>query len=167
MASKSKKGNQPSDKKAPIGDDRLPFEPSQNRKKPLKLPLPVAKTPASQVEPKSSQTSKGLFASMPEVVSRRMAQRMAFFCGVPTALGMLTFVVSYVIVVKHLFELPNVVVVLVSMGFFGLGVLGLSYGVFSASWDEAEPGSLLGIYEFGINVKRTIASWQQARQKSS
>jgi len=49
-------------------------------------------------------------------------------CGVPTALGMATLLPA--IVISHgWLKVPNVAVVLLSMGFFGLGVLGLSYGV--------------------------------------
>jgi len=53
----------------------------------------------------------------------------------------------------------------VSMGFFGLGVLGLSYGVLSASWDEEIPGSKLGWREFTTNWGRMTSAWRSARQK--
>jgi len=54
--------------------------------------------------------------------------------------------------------------VLVSMGFFGLGVLGLSYGVLSASWDENRVGTLLGWQDFTQNLGRTIAAWRSIKQ---
>jgi hypothetical protein len=56
-------------------------------------------------------------------------------------------------------------VVLVSMGFFGLGVLGLSYGVLSASWDEEIPGTKLGWQEFTTNLGRMTSAWRSAGQK--
>ena len=34
-----------------------------------------------------------------------------------------------------------------------LGLLGLSYGLFSSSWLEA-PGSLLGFEQIGVNIQR-------------
>lgn len=93
-----------------------------------------------------------------------MARRMGFFCGIPTACGMLTFVLSYFIVTRNIFELPTVAVLLVSLGFFGLGVLGLSYGALSASWDEERVGTWFGWNDFRTNFRRTVESWRSARQ---
>jgi hypothetical protein len=141
--------------------NRLPFEPAGNRKKQPKqppAPVPTAKAVA--------QTDRESMA-IPQVVSQRMARRMAFFCGIPSALGMATFVVSYFIVRNEILALPNVVVVLVSMGFFGLGVLGLSYGVISASWDEERLGSWVGWSEFTLNWGRLTAAWRSNGKKSS
>lgn len=104
--------------------------------------------------------------AIPEVVSSRMIRRMALLSGVPILFGVMTFVGSYYIVINDLFELPNTAVLLVSMGWFGLGVLGLSYGVISASWEEETSGSLLGWSEFTINFQRLVGAWQEARQKS-
>lgn len=79
---------------------------------------------------------------------------------------MLTFVVSYFLVSQHLLKVPTVAVLLVSMGFFGLGVLGLSYGALSASWDEDRLGSWLGWQEFTKNVGVLTASWRSLKQNS-
>ena len=49
-------------------------------------------------------------------------------------------------------ELPTGTVFAVTGLSFGLGLLGISYGVLSASWDENEEGSLLGIDEFKQNA---------------
>ncbi len=178
-------------------EQRLPFEPSQSRKKADKTEKKADKPPEKKAEKKTdkgrpsvksggqaktpakaaptpvavSQTSKKAAVDrqsmgIPEAVSQRMARRMALFCGLPTSLGMLTFVASYIVVSQNWFKLPNVAVVLVSMGFFGLGVLGLSYGILSASWDESRPGSLLGTEEFGVNFARMREAWKANRQKS-
>jgi len=88
---------------------------------------------------------------------------MALYCGLPTALGISSFVVSYFAVSSGV-ELPNTAVLLVSLGFFGLGVLGLSYGVLSASWDEGRPGGVLGFDEFRTNFRRMTSAWKEARQ---
>jgi hypothetical protein len=143
-------------------NDRLPFEKTKSRKK---APKNQAVTPVAA--PKESQTPPVSRAqtAVPEAVSQRMVRRMALLCGVPTVLGMLTFVVSY-LVVSHGFKLPNIAVVLVSMGFFGLGVLGLSYGILSASWDEEVPGSMLGWKEFTTNWERMTSAWRSARSQS-
>jgi hypothetical protein len=52
------------------------------------------------------------------------------------------------------------------MGFFGLGVLGLTYGVLSASWDEEHPGSTLGWAEFTTNFGRMRETWRSPDKKS-
>jgi len=51
------------------------------------------------------------------------------------------------------------------MGLFGLGVLGLSYGLISASWDEQRVGTWWGWEEFTTNLKRIFAAWRSARQE--
>lgn len=168
---------------------RLPFEPLKRRKKATESPT----SPQQAVSPKPTKTGAKLVKSVkadqaatagnratlkskdstqatdaiPQVVSQRMAQRMAVFCGIPTALGMSVFFVSYWIVTHGWFKLPNVAVIFMSLGFFGLGVLGLSYGVLSASWDEAEVGSKLGWSEFKLNLGRMLAAWRAARQQKS
>ena len=37
-----------------------------------------------------------------------------------------------------------------------LGLLGIGFGALSASWDEEEPGSALGITEIKLNVGRLL-----------
>lgn len=155
--------------KGDAGKSRLPFEPTQNRKKqPKKATVATSASVTKAGQPESKATvQQRAFAGVPEEVSSRMARRMALFCGIPTSLGMVTFVVSYFVVSQHLFKLPTVAVFLVSLGFFGLGVVGLSYGAFSASWDEGRVGSWLGWSEAKTNVGRAIASWKEAREKAS
>ncbi|MCY7322139.1 MAG: PAM68 family protein [Phormidesmis sp. CAN_BIN36] len=174
-----------SDPKLP---DRLPFEPTQKKKsvkpdsatvekgnkKPKREKPPSVSTPSKiekEAQPsdreaaKKSQRSSRDSGTIPEVVSKRMARRMALFCGIPSTLGMLTFIASYLLLVKAGIKLPNVAVVLVSMGFLGLGVLGLSYGLISASWDEERVGTRVGLEEFNLNLKRLTDAWKSARQK--
>lgn len=160
-------------KKAEPDGSRLPFEPTGRKKTAPKVDqsTPQKATPAlsakAKSEPKASNPAAKTFAGVPEAVSQRMVRRMAVFCGLPTLLGMLTFVVSYVIVSQHWFDLPTVAVLFSSLGFFGLGVLGLSYGALSASWDEERSGSWLGWGEFRTNFGRTVESWRAARQNAS
>lgn len=165
----------------------LPFEPTKSRKqaekKTEKQPIakaagakpkaakastakPAVKPASSSSANRSAVPSARASMNIPDVVSKRMVRRMALFCGVPSVLGMTTFVTSYLLVIRDIVELPNIAVVLVSMGFFGLGVLGLSYGVLSASWEEEEAGSALGIKEFGINLKRMTGAWRSQGKKS-
>jgi len=165
----------------------LPFEPTKSRKqsekKADKITVKAAegnpaaarasRAKSAAVKPVSSvaasrsgEPSSRASMNVPDAVSKRMVRRMALFCGVPSILGMSTFVASYFLVSRDIVELPNVVVVLVSMGFFGLGVLGLSYGVLSASWEEESAGSALGITEFGTNLKRMAGAWRSPDKKS-
>lgn len=155
----------------------LPFEPAKNRKKQGKKSStpPIRKTtdePNSQttgqstgsVNQKRSRSSGGKNA-IPDVVSRRMVSRMVLLSGVPLLLALSTFVGSYYIITNELFILPNQAVLLVSMGCFGLSVVGLSYGIFSASWDEDRKGSLVGWQEFTINFQRMREAWRSAKSK--
>jgi Photosynthesis affected mutant 68 len=90
---------------------------------------------------------------LPKEVSDRMGRRMFAFAGIPTVLGILVFPISYSLI-KSGVDLPHVAVILVSMGFLGLGVLGITYGGLSASWDLGRKGSLLGFAEAKINFQR-------------
>jgi hypothetical protein len=153
-------------------DQRLPFEPRPSRKKTAKEPPETVASPPSQTAPKKDKPAKSKPAAeksesmaVPDVVSKRMVRRMALLCGVPSVLGIATFFVSYFLVTQAGVKLPNVAVVLLSMGFFGLGVLGLSYGVLSASWDEDVPGTKLGWQEFNTNLGRMTSAWRKAGQK--
>lgn len=142
--------------------DRLPFEPAKNRQKPAKHSVTQPKAEVSSTSKAVSRSERGI----PEIVSKRMLRRVAWFSGVPTLFGFSTFFVSYFIVSQNLFKLPHVAVVLVSMGFFGLGVLGLSYGALSASWDEDRLGSWLGWGEFTTNWGRMTGAWQATAKKN-
>ncbi|MGK7878393.1 MAG: PAM68 family protein [Xenococcaceae cyanobacterium] len=146
--------------------ERLPFEPRQKKKKtPKKNPVLGEKTPEkskkSAYEPKNAQLS-----AIPDAVSKRMVRRMALFCGIPTALGLSSFFVFYWIVSQEWFKLPTAVVLFVSIGFFGLGVLGLSYGILSTSWDENRVGGWWGWEEFKVNFGRMTAAWRSAGKEA-
>ncbi|HTL89461.1 MAG TPA: PAM68 family protein [Leptolyngbya sp.] len=158
--------------------ERLPFEPGRKKAKAAKPAPEPANTPAKEAKPtfiekRPKATSKSPVAearsresaAIPDVVSKRMARRMAFFCGLPTVLGISTFVVSYFIVTQGIYNLPTSAVVLVSMLFLGLGVVGLSYGLLSASWDEERTGGWVGASEFTTNVGRLARGWKEAREQ--
>lgn len=72
----------------------------------------------------------------------------------------------YLVVTQEWLKVPNTAVLLVSLGLFGLGVLGLSYGIFSTSWDEGKVGSLLGTEQVSVNVGRMLSAWRTARQEA-
>lgn len=143
------------------GRSALPFEPKRKKATTAKAEKkPPA--PASPPRKSSSKSSSRASTGIPEAVSKRMVRRMAAFCGIPTALGISSFFVSYLAVTNGV-ELPTTAVLLMSLGLFGLGVVGLSYGVLSASWEDA-PGSMLGVSEFRTNFGRMVSAWRSGKQ---
>jgi hypothetical protein len=103
---------------------------------------------------------------IPEAVANRMVRRIAIATGTPTVLGMGVFVASYLLVSRGVADIPPGLTLVGSGAFFLLGLLGLSYGVLSASWEDA-PGSLLGIEQIGVNISRVRASVRAMRQGTS
>ena len=140
---------------------RLPFEPTGKVPAPksssANKPAPSGSSTTSNSRAKGSKTAES--AAIPEVVSQRMLRRMLAFSGIPTGLGVLIFFLSYYLVVKTQVELPPYAVLLATLGCFGLGVVGLTYGVLSASWDEDRPGGWLGLGEFKVNFGRMTQAW--------
>lgn len=159
--------------------ESLPFEPKSNKRLRDQGAEDEAVSSTAKVEPseanrkqsksqrKSSASSQENSLGIPEVVSRRMMRRMAVFAGIPTFLGMASFVVAYILLIRNIVEVPNVVVLLVSLAGFGLGTVGLSYGVLSASWQEDTAGSLLGFEEFSVNFRRLIQGLRSKQKPDS
>ena len=116
---------------------------------------------AAGMAPKTARTgkatSKGNPQAIPPAVANRMARRVGLATGIPTVLGMATFIVSYVVVSRGLLDIPPVATLLTSGAFFLLGLVGLSYGVLSASWED-QPGTLLGFEQVGVNIGRLRGS---------
>ena len=152
----------PSDSKR----DPIPFEPRNNKKEKPPKTAPKAKMEKRKATSRSSRPNSNLSA-IPDAVSKRMGRRMAVFCGVPSALGMLSLLVFYWLKVNDIVELPPYMAFAVSFGFLGLGVLGLSYGLFSASWDEEREGSAMGGDEFKLNFGRTRDAWKASKEADS
>jgi hypothetical protein len=101
---------------------------------------------------------------IPEAVANRMARRVAFATGIPTLLGMGVFVGSYLLVSHQIVDIAPGLTLTASGACFLLGLLGLSYGVLSASW-EPQPGSLLGTEQLKLNVGRIRQSVAAMRQR--
>lgn len=145
--------------------ERIPFEPGKKSKK-----KQAAKQVSSQSALQSQAPTKGSRDDfkIPEVVNKRIVRRVGLFSGIPTFTGFAVFIASYVIVANHFVELPNSVVVLLSMACLGLGVVGISYGALSASWDENKLGHWFGWQEFKTNLGYLVNAWkeQRAMQKS-
>ena len=162
---------------------RLPFEPRNNKKNNsgdktsaperagTKKPEKTAPAASNKQTKKKARTSRNSrpnsnLSAIPDVVSKRMGRRMAVFCGIPSALGMSSLFIFYWLKVKEIVELPPYLAFAVSFGFLGLGIFGLSYGLFSSCWDEDRMGNALGIDEFKLNLGRTKEAWQASRKKA-
>ena len=100
---------------------------------------------------------------IPEAVAQRMLRRIAIATGIPSLLGMSVFVVSYLLVSRSILDIPPVATLVASGSCFLLGLVGLSYGVLSASWEDA-PGTLLGREQLGVNISRVRSSLKAMRQ---
>ena len=123
-------------------------------------PDPKAKTQQAIHAPKSKTQQ-----AIPDAVANRMARRIALATGLPTIMGMGVFIGSYVLVSLHVLDIPPSATLLASGGCFLLGLLGLSYGVLSASWEEA-PGSLWGTEQIPLNFGRIKISLRALREGS-
>jgi hypothetical protein len=110
---------------------------------------------------KPSQTQRQQV--IPEAVANRMARRIAIATGIPTVMGMSVFVGSYLLVSRQILDIPPGITLATSGGCFLLGLVGLSYGVLSSSW-EPHPGSLLGGEQIGLNISRLRESMRAMRQ---
>ena len=92
-------------------------------------------------------------SAIPKEVANRMARRIAITTGIPTIAGMAVFIVSYLIVSKGIADIPPALTLLSSAACFLLGLVGLSYGILSASWEES-PGGLLGLKNILPNIEK-------------
>ena len=105
-----------------------------------------------KIVPKKSTKSKKT-SGIPDYVANRMARRIAFTTGIPTLSGMGVFVGSYFLISKGIAEISPTVTLVSSAICFLVGLLGLSYGILSASWDF-KPGSFLGFENIKPNINR-------------
>jgi hypothetical protein len=103
--------------------------------------------------------------AIPDAVANRMARRIAIATGIPTVMGMSVFIGSYLVVSRGLLEIPTGITLVASGGCFLLGLLGLSYGVLSSSWEDGA-GSLLGTEQIGLNIGRLRQSVKAMREGS-
>ena len=65
----------------------------------------IAPTPKPPTRPRSTDGSRSQ-QSIPPAVANRMARRIAIATGIPTLLGMSTFVGSYLLVSRSVLDIP-------------------------------------------------------------
>ncbi len=131
------------------------------RREPKPFASPAAEAASRRKGSGSAQSARQ--QGIPDAVAARMVRRIAVATGVPSLLGMGVVVASYLLVSRGVLDIPPGLTLLGSGAFFLVGLVGLSYGVLSACWEE-QPGSLLGLEQIGINITRLRASVKAMRQ---
>ena len=109
--------------------------------------------PAPKINAKKSIKNTSKNQGIPNYVANRMARRIAFTTGIPTLSGMGVFIGSYFLISKGIAEISPTLTLVSSAICFLVGLLGLSYGILSASWDF-NPGSFLGFENIKPNINR-------------
>tara|TARA_Y100001968_G_scaffold260443_1_gene248022 strand:- start:1482 stop:1922 length:441 start_codon:yes stop_codon:yes gene_type:complete len=117
---------------------------------------------------KENKNSKKLTAQsgIPNYVANRMARRIAFTTGIPTISGMGVFIGSYVLISKGIADISPTLTLVSSAMCFLLGLLGLSYGILSASWD-LNTGSFLGLENIKPNINRMKDAFKSSQKDIS
>ena len=124
----------------------------KSKEKEVKFGFSTSKSVPEIIEKSTSQSIENK-SGIPKYVANRMARRIAFTTGIPTLSGMGVFIGSYFLISKGIAEISPSVTLVTSAFCFLLGLLGLSYGILSASWDFT-PGSFLGIENIKPNINR-------------
>ena len=124
----------------------------------------VSKGKNSQKGIEPSNDNKQSKSAIPKDVANRMARRIVITTGLPTFCGMAVFVVSYLLVSKGIADIPPALTLLTSAACFLTGLLGLSYGILSASW-ENKTGSLFGLENIRPNIARVKDAFRALNDK--
>ena len=106
-----------------------------------------------KIEKKNPSKNIRKESGIPKYVANRMARRIVFTTGIPTLSGMAVFIGSYFLISRGIAEISPTVTLVSSAMCFLVGLLGLSYGILSASWDF-NPGSFFGFENIKPNINR-------------
>ncbi len=140
----------------------------QNKKeqpKELNIGFSSNNTAPKIVSKKSSKNSREK-SGIPSYVANRMARRIAFTTGIPTLSGMGVFIGSYYLISKGIAEISPTLTLVSSAICFLVGLLGLSYGILSASWDF-NPGSFFGFENIKPNINRIKDAFKTSQKDIS
>ena len=118
--------------------------------------------PGIEVKSFSNKSSKN--NGIPKYVANRMARRIAFTTGIPTFSGMGVFIGSYFLISKGIADISPTLTLVSSAMCFLVGLLGLSYGILSASWD-LNPGSFLGFENIKPNINRMKDAFKSTKKE--
>lgn len=89
---------------------------------------------------------------LPEIVANRMLRRILTFGGIPL-IGLFSFFAAY-FVLKYKYDITVIPVVVAysTLGTIFFATVGISYGIFSTSWDYDVEGSALGWEQVAKNL---------------
>ncbi len=118
---------------------------------------------APKIEEKNSKKNAKKSSGIPKYVANRMAKRIVFTTGIPTISGMGVFIGSYFLISKGIADISPTLTLVSSAMCFLVGLLGLSYGILSASWDF-DPGSFLGFENIKPNINRIKDAFKSTKK---
>ena len=96
------------------------------------------------MEEKRAQYQAASAKGIPQVVTDRMLKRITIFSGVPLLLGFSTGPLFYLGKTVAHFDLAPWQFFFASTATFGAALVGITYGVLSASWEPGRGRKLLG-----------------------
>mmetsp|Transcript_19323 Transcript_19323/g.46691 ORF Transcript_19323/g.46691 Transcript_19323/m.46691 type:complete len:254 (+) Transcript_19323:259-1020(+) len=105
-------------------------------------------------------------AAIPEKVAQRMGRRMLPFVGIPLFGAMGSFVGFWYMATYKDMEFQPVLVAGTSLALLAVGLVGITYSIFSSSWDADREGSLLGTDEFSQNLGNIKAGLSRSRENA-
>lgn len=105
-------------------------------------------------------------AVIPEVVAQRMGKRMLPFVGIPLFGGMGAFVGFWYFATYKNVEFQPALVAFSTIAILAVGLLGITYSVMSASWDEDEEGTFLGTEQFSKNLNSIKDGLKRTRENA-
>lgn len=105
-----------------------------------------------QQPPQQQQLGAPAPTSTPQAVVDRMGRRVLSFMAVPMAGGVAALGAFWYLKIIAKVEYPLWLAYLGSSLLFGGGLLGITYGILSTSWDPRREGSALGWTELQANV---------------
>lgn len=107
---------------------------------------------AERMEEKRAQYQAASAKGIPQVVTDRMLKRITIFSGVPLLLGFSTGPLFYLGKTVAHFDLAPWQFFFASTATFGAALVGITYGVLSASWEPGREGSFWGVTEVKANI---------------
>ena len=133
----------------------------KSKEKEVKFGFSTSKSVPEIIEKSTSQSIENK-SGIPKYVANRMARRIAFTTGIPTLSGMGVFIGSYFLISKGIADISPTLTLVSSAMCFLVGLLGLSYGILSASWD-LNPGSFLGLENIKPNINRMKDAFKSSK----
>lgn len=105
-------------------------------------------------------------AVIPERVAQRMGKRMLPFVGVPLFGVTGAFITFWYLATYKNYEFQPALVAFSTIGILGIGLIGITYSVMSASWDDDVEGSALGLNEFKTNFESIKGGLKRTRENA-